>query len=103
MTHFDHYLRPCSWIEFLHYVSKHSKLAQLIIQVQYRVNVIYSLGVDTQTHIRGYLQKVTLRSQAHATWLKNELQQLLEHSNRQLHVLVNPNYIIIIILHLMIH
>ena len=34
-------------------VSKHSKLVQLVVQVKYHVNVIYSLGgrhTDTHTH-----------------------------------------------------
>ena len=36
----------------LHYVSKCNKLVQLVIQVKYHVNVIYSFGADTHTHAR---------------------------------------------------
>ena len=38
-------LRPCPWID----ISKCSELAQLNLQVQYYINVMYSLGV-THTH-----------------------------------------------------
>ena len=34
----------------LHYVSKYSSLAQLVVQVQYNVNIIYSLGAETHTY-----------------------------------------------------
>ena len=39
---------PC--IELLRCISKHNKLVQLVIQIQYHVNVIYNLGVSTHTY-----------------------------------------------------
>ena len=37
-------ITKAKWIELFHYALKHSKLAQLVMQVQNHVNVIYSLG-----------------------------------------------------------
>ena len=54
-------LRSLWWIKFLHYISKCSKLVQLVLQIQYHVNVIYSHG-DGHTNIL-HEKKVMLRSQ----------------------------------------
>ena len=36
----------------LYYVSKYNKLAQLVVQVQYHVIIIYSLGTEIHTYTR---------------------------------------------------
>ena len=65
------------------YIYKHNKLVQLVVQVKYHVNVIYSLGVGTYTHthtrthanIPTSWTKAISRNQAHA-WFKNIAQML---------------------------
>ena len=53
----------------LRYVSKRYKLIQLIVQVKYHVNVIYSLGADTRihTHTHKHTDKAISRNQARAS------------------------------------
>ena len=57
----------------LHYVSKCSKLVQLVVKVQYHVNVIYSLGgghTHTHAHIPTLKTKAISRNQAHVSLLE---------------------------------
>ena len=61
-----------------HYISKFNKLVQLVVQVKYHVNVIYSLsGEHTHTSILILQTKTTSRNQACAgqrlacVWFKN--------------------------------
>ena len=69
----------------LRYVSKRNKLVQLVVQVKYHVNVIYSLGGGhTHTHARKHtdlvdksnFKKPGARRLAHV-WLKKKLLKLL--------------------------
>ena len=59
----------------LRYVSKHNKLVQLVVQVEYHMNVIYSLG-GRHTHAHANIPtsrtKAISRNQA-STWFKNSL------------------------------
>ena len=48
----------------LRYISKHNKRVQLVVQVQYHVNVIYSLGADTHRYqCRGQKQPTSWTKQ----------------------------------------
>ena len=49
----------------LRYVSKRNKLVQMVAQVQYNVNVIYSLGADTDRHT-DVADKSNIKNQARA-------------------------------------
>ena len=62
----------------LHYVSKCNKLVQLVVQVQYHVNAIYSLE-GGHTHIPTLQTKAISRNQVHgqhAPGLKNTIDQI---------------------------
>ena len=66
----------------LRYVSKHNKLVQLVVQVQYHMNVIYSLG-GGHTHRHTDMQtKAISRNQVHVglwpahAWFKKTQQAM---------------------------
>ena len=62
----------------LRYISKYNKLVQLVAQIKYHVNVIYSLGGRHKyTHMPTLWTKTISRNKVHAglwlvcTWFKN--------------------------------